>query len=155
MSKKYFVCQGAICQCNFGNTPDKLLVQTQKSVYLNDGEGLYKLAATTKELGQTFEKNTFGSCSKKNGNPCMVNVTAWKDYKDNQKIVENDSCFLLEDSTAECPIGGSGCIKIIFHGQVTDVHSRHFEKFDETVLQQLMPLTDVNEIINDIEDWVE
>lgn len=155
MSQKYFVCQGAICKCDFGSAPDKLLVKTQTSVYLNDGEGLYKLAATTKELGQTFEKNTFGSCSKKNGNSCMANVTGWKDYKDNQKIVENDSCLLLEDSTADCPLGGSGCIKITFHGQVTDVHSLHFEKSDETVLQQLMPLTNFNEIINDTENWVE
>lgn len=154
MSRKHFVCQGAVCQCNFGSTPDKLLVKTHTSVYLND-EGIYKLAATTKELGQTFEKNTFGSCSKKNGNPCIVNVIQWKEYKDNQKIQENDSYFLLEDSTADCPVGGSNCIKIIFHGQVTDVHSRHFEKSDETVLQQLMPLTDLNEITNDTEDWVE
>lgn len=62
---------------------------------------------------------------------------------------------LLEDSTSDCSIGGSGCIKIIFYGQTADVHSHHFEKSDETVLQQLMPLTDLNEITNDTEDWIE
>ncbi|TWP22476.1 DUF4280 domain-containing protein [Apibacter muscae] len=155
MSRKYFVCQGAVCQCNFGSTTDKLKVKTHTSVYLNEEQGNKKPAATTKELGQTFQNNSFGSCSKKNNNPCTVNVTQWKDYKDNQKIVENDSWLLLEDSTATCPIGGSGCIRIIHHGQVTDVHSHHFEKSDETVLQQLMPLTDTNEITNDTEDWVE
>lgn len=154
MSRKHFVCQGAVCRCIFGSTPDKLLVKTQTLLYIND-EGERKLAATTQELGQTFEKNSFGSCSKKNGKTCTVSVSSWKDYKTNQKIEENNSALLLENSKAECPIGGSGCISIIFHGQVTDVYSFHFVKSDETILQQLMPLNDINEIINDTEDWVE
>ncbi len=65
MSEKHLVCQGAICKCNFGTTPDKLKVNTQSRRYINDKDGKQKLTATHVDIGSTFEKNTFGNCSKR------------------------------------------------------------------------------------------
>ncbi|NRS94105.1 hypothetical protein HNQ03_003205 [Chryseobacterium sp. 16F] len=63
MSEKHLVCQGAICQCNYGTTPDKLKVLTQTKRFINDKEGSTKLMATNMDIGaSTFEKNTFGPC---------------------------------------------------------------------------------------------
>ena len=56
MSKKHLVCQGAICQCQFGTTPDTLKVLTQSKQFINDKEGKEKLMATHSDIGMTFEK---------------------------------------------------------------------------------------------------
>jgi len=64
MSQKHLVCQGALCKCNFGTAPDTLKVKTQSKRYINDAKGSTKLMATDKDIGKTFEKNTFGSCAK-------------------------------------------------------------------------------------------
>jgi len=62
MAQKHLVCQGAICQCQFGNAPDKLKVLTQTKAFINEKEPQEKLVATTADVGATFEKNTFGLC---------------------------------------------------------------------------------------------
>jgi hypothetical protein len=57
MSAKHIVCDGAICQCNFGAAPDKLKVKSQKKEYINDKDGSKKYIATNQDIGSTvFEK---------------------------------------------------------------------------------------------------
>ena len=58
MAQKHLVCQGATCQCQFGNAPDKLKVLTQTKAFINEEEPQEKLVATTADIGATFEKNT-------------------------------------------------------------------------------------------------
>ena len=48
MSQKHLVCQGATCQCQFGNAPDKLKVLTQTKAFINEEEPQEKLVATTR-----------------------------------------------------------------------------------------------------------
>ncbi|WP_314299999.1 PAAR-like protein [Capnocytophaga sputigena] len=62
LAQKHLVCQGATCQCQFGNAPDKLKVLTQTKAFINEEEPQEKLVATTADVGATFEKNTFGLC---------------------------------------------------------------------------------------------
>jgi len=146
MSEKHIVCQGATCQCQFGTTPDKLKVLTQTKRYINDSDGAQKLIASHMDQGKTFEKNTFGSCSKMNNNPCQVVVSEWKSVYEKVTIAENSGNPLLEDSKATCPIGAPGCISIINHGQTSSVSEQNVKNADEEVLATLMPLIDIKKL---------
>ena len=139
MSLKEKVVQGAICMCNFGTTPDKLKVLTQSKYYLNDHEGKKKLAATHKDIGATFEKNTYGSCKKMNNNPCTATVTEWSGYYEKEKYSPPDGYILLEDSKATCPIGGKDCIKIIKTGQISEPTNNNLKNSDEELQSHVNP----------------
>lgn len=60
MTQKHLVCQGATCQCQFGNTPDKLKVLTQTKAFINEKEPQEKLVATTADVGATLRKIPLG-----------------------------------------------------------------------------------------------
>lgn len=145
MSDKHLVCQGALCRCNFGTTPDKLKVLTQSQRYINDNEGSQKLMATNKDIGKTFEKNMFGNCAKLNNNPCQVTVTEWKGFYKKITLEENKGNALLEDSKATCPIGAPDCITIINHGQTAEVSQKNVKNADKEVLAELFPMMDLHE----------
>lgn len=146
MSEKHAVVQGAICQCQFGTTPDKLVVNSQSKEYADDKDGSKKLIASTKEIGgSTFEKNTFGSCSLQNNNPCKITITAWQGFYDKVTLT-NGGKILLEDSKAGCPVGGPTCISITDHGQTAEMSSGNFEKADAAVHTQLNPLVNVQKV---------
>lgn len=150
MSQKHLVCQGATCQCNYGATPDKLRVLTQSKRYINDSEGKEKLMATNKDIGQTFEKNTFGPCKMQplpggGFKPCQAVVTEWSGFYDKITLEDNGGKALLEDSKATCPIGGKDCIQIINHGQVAKVSPQNKKNAREEVLQELCPFIDFGE----------
>jgi hypothetical protein len=150
MSLKEKVVQGATCMCNFGTTPDTLKVLTHSKHYINDHEGNKKLAATHKDIGPTFEKNTFGSCKKMNNNPCSAVVTEWSGYYEKEKYSPPDGYILLEDSKATCPIGGKDCIKIIKTGQIGEPTQKHLQNADEELQSHVSPF--INLKGNDIED---
>lgn len=147
MAEQFLVCQRAECKCCYGSSPDNLLVKTQSTRYINDN-GSQKLLATNKELGQTFEKNTFGSCSKKKGNACTVSVTEWCNVYEKITLEENHGYALIDCSKATCPIGSKGCISIIWHGQTAQVNLLNIVNINENILNQLMPLVNQNELIN-------
>lgn len=138
MAEKHLVCQGAICKCKFGTAPDKLKVLTHTKEYLNDPDGQQKLAVSTKDIGPTFEKNTFGSCAKQNNNPCAATVQEWKGFYPKIKY-SHGGLALLEDSKASCPVGGPDCIDILFHGQTVQLTQQHVENADQDVMTQLYP----------------
>ncbi|WP_316826788.1 DUF4280 domain-containing protein [Pedobacter miscanthi] len=139
MAEKYIVVQGAVCMCNFGTAPDKLKVLTQQKEYVNDKDGANKLIATDKDIGTTFEKNMFGSCSKMNNKPCTAAVTKWSGFYENT-VLTNGGKLLLEDSKATCPIGGTDCIKIVFHGQVMEPSSSNFVNSPDEVQSAINPI---------------
>lgn len=143
MSEKHLVCHGATCQCKFGTTPDKLTVKTQSKRYINDASK--KLIATHVDIGQTFEKNTFGSCKKMNNNPCQAVVTQWSGYYEKITLEDNQGKPLLEDNKATCPVGGPDCITIINHGQTAEANAQNVKNADKEVLTELFPFVDLNE----------
>lgn len=150
MSEKHLVCQGATCLCNFGTTPDKLKVLTQKKRFINDKEGSTKLMATNMDIGAaTFEKNTFGPCKMQpipgGFKPCQIIVTAWTGFYEKITLEDNSGKALLEDSKATCPIGGPDCIKIIDHGQISEVSQQNIKNANKEVLAELMPFVDLDE----------
>lgn len=153
MSEKHLVCQGALCKCNFGTTPDTLKVLTQTKHFINDKEGSNKLMATNMDIGaSTFEKNTFGPCKMQpipggGFKPCQIVVTAWSGFYEKITLQDNNGKALLEDSKATCPIGGPDCITIINHGQTAEVSSQNVENADKEVLMELFPFVDLNKYI--------
>ncbi len=140
MSLKQKVVQGALCQCQFGTTPDKLKVLTQQKYFINDFSGSSKLAATHKDIGLTFEKNTFGSCKKMNNSPCTASVTEWSGYYEKEKYSPPDGFILLEDSKATCPIGGKDCISILKTGQIGEPSESSIQDGDEELQSHINPV---------------
>jgi len=139
MAEKHIVVQGATCLCNFGTKPDKLKVLTNSKNYANDDQGSKKPIATDKDIGSTFESNTFGSCAKKNNSPCTAVVTKWSAFYE-KTILDNGGKILLEDSKATCPIGGTDCIKIIQHGQIAQPGEQNFKNTNDDVQKSLNPM---------------
>jgi len=139
MAEKHIVVQGAMCLCNFGTSPDHLKVLTNKKDYANDDKGNKKPIATHIDIGTTFEKNTFGSCAKKNNLPCTITVTKWADFYEDT-VLDNGGQILLETSKATCPIGGPDCIKIVKHGQMAEPTAQNFDNTNDEVQKSLNPM---------------
>ena len=145
MSLKEKVVQGALCQCQFGTTPDTLKVLTQTKFFINDLNGSSKLAATHKDIGATFEKNCFGSCKKKLNTPCVAIVTQWSGFYEKEKYSPPGGYILLEDSKATCPIGGKDCISIIKTGQIGEPSQSNIKKSDEELQSHVNPIIDISQ----------
>lgn len=144
------VCHGAECECQHGNMPDKLIVETQSKRYINDPEGSEKLMATNKEIGQPFEKKTFGTCKLQptpgGYKPCQPTITEWTDFYDKVKLEDNGGYPLLEGSMATCAISGAPCVSITFHGQTGEPSESSFEQADVDVISQVNPVVNPTEI---------
>ncbi|MGM5630914.1 DUF4280 domain-containing protein [Apibacter raozihei] len=143
MALKEMVVQGATCTCEFGTGTDTLKVLTQGKYYLNDHEAKNKLAATHKDVGTTFEKNTFGSCKKMNNNPCTSTVVQWSGFYEKVKYSPPEGYILLEDSKATCPVGGNNCISIMNSGQQAEPSKQNFKNADEELLSHILPVIDM------------
>ncbi|MDR6733551.1 MULTISPECIES: DUF4280 domain-containing protein [unclassified Sphingobacterium] len=139
MAEKHVVVQGAECMCKFGTSPDKLKVLKNSKEFVNDKNATKKSIASTVDLGATFEKNMFGSCSKLNNKPCNAVVSEWSNYYQDI-ILKNGGKILLEDSKGTCPIGGKDCISIVQHGQKAEPSDENKKNADENVQSQLNPM---------------
>ncbi|MCS4225963.1 DUF4280 domain-containing protein [Sphingobacterium sp. BIGb0165] len=139
MAEKHVVVQGAQCMCKFGTSPDKLKVLTNTDEFVNDKDAAKKSIASTVDIGATFEKNMFGSCSKLNNKPCNAVVSAWSDFYEDITL-KNGGKILLEDSKATCPIGGKDCISIVQHGQKAEPSTENKNNANENVQSQLNPM---------------
>lgn len=150
MSEKKLVCHGALCKCQFGMTPDSLVVLSQQKVYINDSAGSQKLVATDKELGLPFQAKTFGQCKLQPTTggflPCVPSITGWTGFFEKTQIKSNQGYPLIEDSKATCAIAGSPCVEITFHGQTAAPSSQNVDNADEEVLAQVLPQVNINEI---------
>jgi hypothetical protein len=148
MAEKHIVVQGAMCKCQFGQAPDKLKVLTHQKEYANDKAASKKLIVTTKEIGgATFEKNTFGNCTKMGSPPppCKIMVTEWQNFYDKVQL-SNGGFIIVEDSKAVCAVAGTPCIEIIDHGQRAEAGAQNFKNADKEVQQQINPLVDAGEM---------
>ena len=149
MAQKEIIVQGAICKCQFGFTPDKLKVLTQQKHYANDKDGSSKLIATDKDIGMTFEKNSFGQCKLKPTTggylPCIPALQKWQGmYEDT--VLSNQGKVLLEDSKGTCSVAGSPCIKFTHTGQKAEPSQQNLDNADEELLIQVTPLMGVRDM---------
>ena len=154
MAEKHVVVQGAELKCNFSVEPktDVLKVKSHSKHYANDKEGSDKLIATTKEIGQTLEANTFGKCKKQpmgsDFKPCQAVITEWTDFY-KEVTLSNDGQILLEDSKATCPIGGAGCIVVDFQGQTMELTQQNIKNANKQLLQEILPGFDFEGLFED------
>lgn len=153
MSEKHIVVQGATCKCILSEEPlvDILKVKTQSKHYANEKGGENKIIATTKEIGQTFKKNTVGKCrnqpSGSNFLRCQINITKWSNF--HEKItLSNGGNILLEDSKATCAMGVPDCIEIIDHGQIAEPSTQNFKNADPDVQNRINPLLNLSDAGN-------
>lgn len=153
MSEKHIIVQGAACKCNLSedsSMTDKIKVKSQTKHFANDKEGSEKLIATTRDIGATLEKNTFGKCQNQPaGNsflPCMVDITEWKNFYDKISL-SNQGKILLEDSKATCKKGVPNCIEIINHGQIAEPVKQNFENANPDIQNKINPILSVQELI--------
>lgn len=144
MSEIPVAVEGAVCQCQYGNIPDKIKVLSHKKEFANDG----KLIVSTMEIGAaTLEKNCFGKCPLMGtpSPPCKPVITEWQDYYDAVQL-SNGGCIVLETSKAVCAISGTPCIEITNNGQIEEPCEQNFDNVNDEVQSQLNPLVDVNEM---------
>ncbi|ANH82687.1 hypothetical protein A8C56_18415 [Niabella ginsenosidivorans] len=146
MSQKEKVVQGAICKCQFGTTPDKLVVLTHKKWYANDKDGREKLLATHKDIGVPFQNKTFGSCKKMNNNPCVPSITKWDGYYEKEKYDPPGGYVLTKDCKATCAVAGTACVEITMSGQTGQPMKKNIENADEELQAQVNPLVNMKKM---------
>ncbi|RYZ45517.1 MAG: DUF4280 domain-containing protein, partial [Sphingobacteriales bacterium] len=138
MAEQHFVVQGALCNCQFGASPDKLKVSGTDREYINDIDGAQKLIGSSVDLGQPFEAKTFGSCSVTRST-CSPAVTQWQDFYKNVTLT-NGGKILTEKSKAICSVGGAPCISFTTHGQTAEVTQQQVNKVTAGAMSALNPL---------------
>ncbi|MRX69484.1 protein of unknown function [Flavobacterium resistens] len=157
MSRKHVVVQGATLKCKFSEKPqtDILKVKSQNKHFANDKDASKKLIATTKEIGQTLEKNTFGNCKlQPTGNsykPCQAVINQWSAFYE-KVTLSNQGKILVEDSKATCPIGGPDCISFVKHGQKVEISKQNIKNASELLSNQINPLVNMAEFKERLED---
>ncbi|WP_103867067.1 DUF4280 domain-containing protein [Aquimarina sp. I32.4] len=143
MSDVAVVCQGAMCECKYGFTPDRLKVISTHKEYINETNGSQKMIATSMDIGQPFEAKTFGQCKLQPSSsgylPCVPNILQWQDFYD-KITVSNQGKILTEESKATCAIAGAPCVEITFHGQTASPTQSQADQADEEIHSQLNPL---------------
>lgn len=155
MAKKHLLVQGATLKCIFSVEPkiDTLKVKSQSKHFANDKDAERKLIATTKEIGQTLEKNTFGKCKEQPSGhdylPCQVVINEWSGYYE-KVTLSNQGKILLEDSKAMCAIGGKDCIEVVNHGQQVEISPSNAMSARTMLLNQINPLVDMGAFQNSL-----
>lgn len=157
MREKVVLVQGATLQCKFSEQPkvDILIVKSQSKHFANDKGAEKKLIATTKETGQTLEKNTFGNCKlQPTGSSykiCQAVIAQWSSSY--EKItLSNQGKILIEDSKATCPIGGTDCISVVKHGQKAELGKQNVKNARAMLSNQINPLVDMSLFQAEIEE---
>jgi hypothetical protein len=123
--------------------PDKIISVSEHRQYVNDPDGEKKMIVSTMDIGQPFQKKSFGNC-KLQPTPggyktCQSQITEWTDFYE-KVTLDNGGNPILENSKATCPIGGAPCISITFHGQTAETTEEQEEKADNEVMDQINPL---------------
>lgn len=121
-SGTYVVCDGAKCKCDksVSGTQADFEVLSQSTTYINDKDGAQKLVGSTMDLGVPFKvkASTFGQCKLQPAGssylPCIPAIVAWSDAYESV-VLDNMGQALVNDSTAQCAIGGK--IEFATHGQ--------------------------------------
>ncbi|OEK09425.1 hypothetical protein A8C32_11955 [Flavivirga aquatica] len=150
---KAIVCQEAECECQNGTMPDKIVSISQHKQYVNDTEGEKKMIVSTLDIGQPFEKKTFGQCKLQptlgGYKPCQPMVTEWQGFYE-KVTLDNGGNPILENSKATCAIAGAPCVSITFHGQTAEATQEHEAAADEEVMAQINPLASDDAVKEDV-----
>lgn len=164
MSTGHIVVQGASCECQFGDSPDDLVVQTQSKEFINDSGGSKKLIGNTMDIGMPFKGKTFGKCKLQPTSsgylPCIPAIQQWQDPYDKIEL-DNGGNILTEKSKAICAISGTPCVKFTWHGQTAQGGSSNVAQTDEETQSHLNPMVNIkkmevskeNDLDTETEKW--
>ncbi|WP_438711113.1 PAAR-like protein [Aquimarina muelleri] len=149
MSTGHIVVQGASCECQFGNAPDDLVVESQSKEFINDSDGSKKLVGNTMDIGMPFKAKTFGQC-KLQPTPsgylsCIPNIQQWEGFYDKIEL-DNGGNILTEKSKGTCAISGTPCVKFTWHGQTAQSNSSNVAQTDEETQSYLNPLVNIKQM---------
>ncbi|MBE7635102.1 DUF4280 domain-containing protein [Tenacibaculum finnmarkense] len=149
MSTGHIVVQGASCECQFGNSPDDLVVQSQSKEFINDSGGSKKLIGNTMDIGMPFKGKTFGKCKLQPTSsgylPCIPALQKWDDFYDKIEL-DNGGNILTEKSKATCAISGTPCVKFTWHGQTAQGGSSNVAQTDEETQSHLNPMVNIKKM---------
>ena len=149
MAQKEVIVQGAICTCQFGFQQDTLKVLSQKMHYANDKGGEKKLIASDKDIGMTFQQNSFGQCKLQPTSggylPCVPALTQWQGFYE-KVLLSHKGHILVEDSKGICAIAGSACIQFTHSGQKSQPSIQNIENADDELLSQVNPLVALHDM---------
>ncbi|MCD8415943.1 DUF4280 domain-containing protein [Tenacibaculum dicentrarchi] len=149
MSTGHIVVQGASCECQFGNSPDDLVVQSQSKEFINDSGGSKKLIGNTMDIGMPFKGKTFGKCKLQPTSsgylPCIPAIQQWQDTYDRIEL-DNGGNILTEKSKATCAISGTPCVKFTWHGQTAQGGSSNVAQTDEETQSHLNPMVNIKKM---------
>lgn len=150
-SGKHFVIQKGKAICNKGTAFPCFNVSSHNKHYWNDeGNSDAYLAVTEDDTKFTPSSAPFGSCALKRGKPCKFSpIGKWtKTY--NKVTVMGKKC-VIEGSELMCATGGK--IKVLQHGQSTSIGKSNIENANDDVQQELNPMIDTNELLEDNEPY--
>lgn len=143
----HFVIQKGKAICDKGTACPSFKVSSHSKHYWNDkGSSDAYLAVTEDDTSFIPSEASFGSCSVKNGKPCKFSpVGKWTKTYDKVKIMDKNC--VIESSELMCAIGGR--ITVFQHGQSSSVNNGNFEEAEQDIQEELDPLTDINDFIED------
>ncbi|WP_452222561.1 DUF4280 domain-containing protein [Lacinutrix chionoecetis] len=143
---KHFVIQKGKAMCNQGTTFPNFKVSSHTKHYWNDsGSSSDFLAVTEDDIQFTPSANSFGACSLNRKNPCAF-APAGKWTKTYNKVTVLGKKCVIEGSELMCSVGGK--ITVMMHGQSASVSKNNAENADQDVQEELDPLTDTDEIVD-------
>ncbi|WP_440122598.1 DUF4280 domain-containing protein [Tenacibaculum sp. Ill] len=155
MSDVAVICNGAMCKCAHGFTPDTFAVVSTHKHYINESSGSQKMVGSTMDIGQPFEAKTFGQCKlQPSGSsylPCMPSIIQWQDFYE-KVTLSNQGKILTEKSKAICAIAGAPCVEFTFHGQVGAPTESQAAQTNTAVHSQMNPLANPKQAIEDTDD---
>jgi len=144
---KHFVIQKGKAMCNQGTTFPSFKVSSHTKHYWNDsGNSADFLAVTEDDVQFTPSSNSFGPCALNRKNPCAF-APAGKWTKTYDKVTVLGKKCVIEGSELMCSVGGK--ITIMTHGQSASLSKSNVNNADQDVQEELDPLTDTNDIVED------
>ena len=152
MSDVAIVCNGAMCKCKFGVTPDTFTVISKHKHYVNEENGSQKMAGSSMDIGQPFQVKTFGQCKLQPSSsgylPCVPAITQWQGFYE-KVTLSNQGKILTEDTKGICAIAGNPCVEFTFHGQVGVPSPSQATETQQEVHSQMNPLASFQAPIED------
>lgn len=149
---KHFVIQKGKAICNKGSSFPSFKVSSHNKHYWNDsGNSDVYLAVTEDDTKFTPSSASFGSCALKRGKPCKFSpVGKWTKTYDKVSIMGKKP--VIEGSELMCSVGGK--IKVLQHGQSASVSKSNVESADQDIQEELDPMMDMNELLDDNQPYV-
>ncbi|WP_082504960.1 DUF4280 domain-containing protein [Chryseobacterium sp. Leaf405] len=147
---KLFVIQKGKAICDKGTKFPQFKVTSHRKHYINNENASDDfLAVTENDVLFNPPAVPFGNCSLQNNQPCTFAAAGkWKKIYKDVKVLDN--ALLTEISELQCSAGGK--IKVMDHGQRSELSKQNFKNVDEKIHGYINPLVDLRKFNNRLEE---